>query len=457
MIYEENVDDAIEHIPALDGPADASDDDAEEEDDNDLDQDLEAEKENQPHDATKPRTKKRKRKSIGQQSLRKKKRPSNEAPKATGPALVPPRTSTRSPVVTREVSIELGNGTVENRDAAALSDALEEDNSERSRPARKRRKRKSITFKRRKRASNEASRRVVDRQSTESTAVSEAESEIRGVDRDDSEDVYIEENASPEPETPAPARKGKGPRKPKMESEDGEDTKVKTSKASFPIVTQRLTNFDLLPTIDELGESDLDSDEERARDAERKLATEKSVPNTVDVLAQYCRETVESAVDKLNTGPSNNRAERKRQQTALETIGRELNDRLFEMSAAIDHRVQLESRTRRAKRSRAELQARWLEIRRQREEIALRCDHIRQQNWERERERESKWALSEAAHKLELEVERSEPEEVESLEYMLRTVAADVSCTQPCGGILDRIKTFNVRLERMAEVLEGRE
>lgn len=217
-----------------------------------------------------------------------------------------------------------------------------------------------------------------------------------------------------------------------------------------------MANAHKLPRIDEAGESDLDSEDERAREAELKSTIDRPVPNVVDVLAQYCRETVEAAVQRLDAGIASNRAERKRKQTALQRVGQELDDRLYEMSAAIEARIQLEAQARRAKREKSQLQARWLDIRRQREEIALRCDGIRQQNWERERDREAKWTISEAAHKLELEVERNNAPEEESLEYMLRAVAADVSNSHGDGGLLERIKSFNSQLEHMAGVLEGR-
>jgi hypothetical protein len=55
-----------------------------------------------------------------------------------------------------------------------------------------------------------------------------------------------------------------------------------------------------------------------------------------------------------------------------------------------------------------------------------------------------------------MELDRSEEQTEESLEYLLRTVAVDVSNSQGGGGLLDQIKSFNAHLERMAGVLEGR-
>lgn len=233
---------------------------------------------------------------------------------------------------------------------------------------------------------------------------------------------------------------------------------AKRSKASFPITTHRLTGFDTLPTIHELGESELDSEEEREQEAELRATLDRPNPNAVDVLGQYCRETVQAAIERVTAGNAGDRGDKMRKRAALEAVGRELNDQLVDMSAAVENRIQLARRARKAKRTKAELQSRWLEIRRQREEVSLKCDEVRQQNWQREKDREQKWAISEAAHKLSLEAEKAESQEEQqdSLEFLLRTLAADVSDVAG-GGLLSRVRSFNGQLERMAGVLEGRE
>ena len=287
-------------------------------------------------------------------------------------------------------------------------------------------------------------------------------SRVGSPDRGDSsgDEDYEDEVVTPEPEPEVVrGKKTKARASSQSRSDPSSDGRQRPArvKASFPIVTQRLAGFDTLPTIDEHGESELGSDEEQAREAELHALLDRPHPNAVDVLGQYCRETVLAAVDRLNEGPASNRGERKRKQAALEAVGRELDTQLVDMSAAVENRIQLSRRTRKAKKNRAELQSIWLETRKQREEIALKCDEIRQQNWQREQEREQKWAISEAAHKLTLEFERADPEEEQrdNLEFLLRTLADDVSDTSG-AGLLDRIKSFNGQLERMAGVLEGR-
>ena len=45
----------------------------------------------------------------------------------------------------------------------------------------------------------------------------------------------------------------------------------------------------------------------------------------------------------------------------------------------------------------------------------------------------------------------------ENLEYLLRTITAEVSSSSSEGGLLQSVKDFNAFLERAATVLEGRD
>jgi hypothetical protein len=453
--------------------------------------------------------KKRKRKSIGQGSLFKKKRPSADVAHASKQPLVQSSIVPDEPydheAIEEEAEPEQPNDAM-NGDEPELPPARARpsdpraslaSNSQplgRSAPSlvsnkKKRRKRKSIgqqsTRKRtsdtRARLSGEV-RPAPEPSPAPSEPGSEAEDSTQGslerelssapasphsaMDKpDDSEDEDYEDDSREPALRPPPMR---GAQRKKVKGRSTEHTTAARSlsssenppkyiKASFPITSHRLTDFDALPTINELGESELDSEDEREREAELRATLDRPTPNSVDVLGQYCRETLQAAIDALNVGTASDRAERKRKQAALEAVGRDLDDQLVDMSAAVENRIQLARRTRKAKKTKNKLQAHWLEIRRQREEVALECDHIRQQNWQREKDREQKWAISEAAHKLELEVERTDPDEEQQdgLEFLLRTIADDVSDISG-NGLLSRVKSFNGQLERMAAVLEGR-
>lgn len=456
---------------------------------------------NEGYRDAKKTSRRRKRKSIGQQSLRRKKRPSEAAT-----ALETPNTTDEVTDADAEDAEEDGRdqdaelqqpADRELDDAQPDSPAYERTTTNNTlasiksaAPARKKRKkRRSIGQQagKRKSTATTARRRTgenlnispsVDRgevweseprSKTKPGSRSRGRSNVRPtsnrpsphqpMERDNtSEDEdYRDEAESLEPPTPAPP--GKKAQGRKSGTATSKPSSSQGSRASFPIITHRLAHFNALPTIKEVGESDPDSEEEQAREAEKRAVMDRPNPNAVDVLGQYCRETVQTAIERLEMGPASTRGTRKRRQIALEAVGYELEDRLFDMSAAVENRITLEGRTRKAKRSKAELQTRWLEVRKQREEIALRCDEIRQQNWHREKDREQKWAISEAAHKLTLEVQRVDPveDQQEGLEYLLRTVADHVSDTSGKGGLLNRIKSFNRTLERMAGVLEGRD
>ncbi len=191
----------------------------------------------------------------------------------------------------------------------------------------------------------------------------------------------------------------------------------------------------------------------------RKLAhkatfTDRPTPNSIDVLAQICREVVDSAIERLPQ-IQERAVDRKRKHSALESFGNDLGTRLFDMSNAVENRMALEARVRKARREKSDLQVQWVEVRRQRERMALKCDRVRKYHWDNETDREDKWQISEAAHKAELELGRGEAEEEESLEFLLKTVAEDVS-GKGQAGLLGRIKAFNGQLERMAGVLESR-
>ena len=438
------------------------------------------EKENAVPGETKPTQKRKKRKSIGQQSMRKPNRSSGASIESSiGSNLG--QTESRlieEPLVTQEDTM-LEDSIVQSE---ADSSAAEEATLKRSKPQVKRkRKRKSVVMKKKKRPSSEG----VKRKSKPSSAVdlsvrndvSEEEDSppvrairnrlkltspaansspvIRSIEVEDSEDEYVDDE-TPEPPTPAPTKKPTKRTKP-GNFESGPRTTTATSssrrKSTFPILTHRMTNIEALPTIREETEWASDEDETGIQQS----TADRSVPNAVDVLAQICRETVETAVDKLESeGKGESRAVRQRKRSALEAFGADLDSRLFDISAAVEDRIDLEARVRKVKREKADLQARWIEVRMQRERIALRCDRVRREHWESEQTREERWRISEAARRAELELERNPPEEEESLEFLLRSVAAEVTSSSSGGGLLSRLKGFNKSLEAMAGMLEGR-
>ena len=322
-------------------------------------------------------------------------------------------------------------------------------------PSKKRRKRKSILVKKR-------GGRRVSQQSTASASpvsrprrvtartVSPAATPYREADEDEDES-YIPEEGSPEPPTPAvnPKKSRKIARPaPNIGSNEParRSTSTEPTESGFPITTHRLVNTSALPTITEEDEA-ASSDELQSH-----LGTSRTIPNAVDVLAQICRESVASALTSIRTSTTGSTLKRKTE--ALESFGKEIDSRLFDMSAAVENRLTLEGRVRASKREKSTVQARWSEVRRKREEVALRMDRMRREHWESEEEGAAAWKLSEGLQRVEVVVEREKGTETESIDYLLRSVGRGVSGWEG-GGVLSRVREFNARLETMVQVLEG--
>lgn len=77
---------------------------------------------------------------------------------------------------------------------------------------------------------------------------------------------------------------------------------------------------------------------------------------------------------------------------------------------------------------------------------------------------QSRTTINNSLHSLELALDRTQHRDPPSadpssaeLEFLLRTVADDVSCRAPGsqGGLLEQIRTFNAQLESTARRLEG--
>ncbi|KIV78445.1 hypothetical protein PV11_10165 [Exophiala sideris] len=286
------------------------------------------------------------------------------------------------------------------------------------------------------------------------TPATNREQSERDVD-EEGDETYVQES-SPDPETPAVQKRSSqvserqsaptGKRKASVE---------KKSKPTFPILTHRWTNIPSLPTINEDEEDGEQPDDEQ--DVAAPLSNDRPQPNAVDVLAQICRETIGNMVERLSeTDQPSKRAAVGNKRSALEAFRQDLDDELFEMSEAVENRIDLEARARKSKREKAALQAEWMEIRKERERIALKCDAVRRRHWIYEEEARQKWQLSEAARRAELEMDRADEVEDEGTEFLLRTVAQDVSSASEQGGFLERIKSFNAQLENMALFLERR-
>jgi len=453
-------------------------------------------------------TKRKKRKSIGQQSLRKKKRPSSTS---IGNSFVEPanaRESPASPDTAEQIMQRLGLAAEQT--SQRRSPSVQQQSEEIPERKKRKKRKKSVLLPRRRRSSGQAlpygrrnatptiaeesgleqdeagethretqedeimsmpeSETVLSDDTPEAVVNSDTASrkrrkrassqgleapELPSIERDDDDmDEYIDDE-SPEPPTPAPPKKR---RKRSSNTSDRPEAHVERrfSRLGFPILTHRHTNISALPMIAEEGEVEGESEDEI--NTITSYFPDRAAPNAVDVFAQICRESISAVTERLHAASreQNGRAEARRKREALAAFSAELEGRLFDMSAAVENRLTLESRLRKSKRDKAELQARWIELRRQREEVALECDDVRRRHWENEHENTQKWEVSQLAEQVEVQRDRERPQE-QSLEYLLRSVAPGTSNASDGGGLLENIKDFNGKLERLASMLEGRE
>jgi hypothetical protein len=452
--------------------------------------------------ADKPKRKTRKRRSIGQQSGRKKKRPSNESVLSLAEELL------QDEAASRRVEEELEWETMVDDDSSLLPEVASETSAPSNTLSKKRRKRKSIVIKpRRRKQSGEFSiysavslpvlphdskTRIRDtaqqlipadptarvqyhRTTRRISGISNAGTPSSGPTYEpemEGDETYVDEAVSPEKPTPkVPSKKRNAKVKKGRRSEsDGQSHSSrqadpssgvkKSSKPTFPILTHRMTNISALPTIND----DAEDDPNPATDTSsaKTKFTDRSAPNAVDILAQICRETISNTLSKQSgTSSTTSARELKRKRAAIEAFRSEIDSRLFDMSIAIEHRLTLEARVKKAKKAKTDAQNEWMEIQRQREEIAIRCDDVRARNLRAEADGKETYELSEQLHGLEMMVEKPELDAVDfeggGLEFMLRHVAMTVSGAAGGGvGLLDRVKEYNRQLERTALVLEGR-
>lgn len=283
-------------------------------------------------------------------------------------------------------------------------------------------------------------------------------------DEDDVDETYLPDDATPEP-TPAPKRaKQKLQQKTARHRRSDNATGARPTgvtkrrrRSTFPIMTHRMTNIQALPTI----AGEVEEDQQHDSDADElslpapPTITTRAMPNAVDVLAQVCRESIDSSISRAKS-EGLPRADLGRRVTALESFRTSLDTRLFDLSQSLDQRLTMETRLRKIRREKAELQARWLEIRRQRDQLDLRKDAVRRNHWEGEVLSRKKFEASQAAFGVENALSRDDTNEVAEegagLELMLREVAADVSSANG-AGMVESLKSFNARLERLAGVL----
>ncbi|KNG82981.1 putative triadin, partial [Aspergillus nomiae NRRL 13137] len=275
---------------------------------------------------------------------------------------------------------------------------------------------------------------------------------------------------APEEPEPAPAPKrgrgrpslsNKGPEvtqreeDPEAQNESGEAASRTTRRKprqprgeTVPVTVHRLANVaslggDVQPS-EESDEEEESADELSTRQ-KTKLPSRGGV-NVADVLSQICRETLEKTLTTLTNGISNEgnaarRSEWTTKKKAVEAFGTELEGRLFELSEMLDSNFVLGVKLKKAKRDMMDMRSRLYQLRKEREVVALQMDAVRRKHTEEENASLARTNINNSLHSLDLALERSqnrpagdsaepgssEPSLTVGLEFMLRSVADNVS------------------------------
>ncbi|WEW59654.1 hypothetical protein PRK78_005133 [Emydomyces testavorans] len=264
-----------------------------------------------------------------------------------------------------------------------------------------------------------------------------------------------------------PKRNRKGRKRASRATEDASDDERTTN--TIPVTVHRLANISALETVP-FGDSDLSDNEHtapnKASSGHKYLS--RSGINGADVLSQLCGETLDKTVSTIQANIEQEQnvgrvKEWKHKCRVVQEFGSELETALFDISELLESNFSLAARLKGEKKAVLQLRHRLMSLRNEREEVALRIDDVRRKHVDDESERMEHDSLNNSLHDLQLALDRSHKRKDSAdddlftgLEFLLRTVAQDVSSTAPDsrGGLLNQVKQFNSQLEKTALLLE---
>lgn len=261
-----------------------------------------------------------------------------------------------------------------------------------------------------------------------------------------SEDEYQPDAPSPESIHVRPRRK-----KPtKAQIDCVKETSIR-KRGSFPITVHRINNPQSLPTILEDEETSEPGVPEDSRATVPPAAFSVKVqPNAIDVFSQICSETISKYIAPLRQSTSANSTAAR--VSLLEAFSTTLQSELLMLSQTLDNRNHLEARLRKSQREKAALQAQWLAVRHQRDRLALDGDRLRREHWEQERVSNRACEVSEAARRIDTFAKCSISDDGwNGLEFTLKKVSTNVSSKVGGAGLLDRVRNLNRLLETLAD------
>ena len=258
---------------------------------------------------------------------------------------------------------------------------------------------------------------------------------------------------------PAGNRKNKLPVRPTVETQHTQDpgtsqgtqTKSKRKPGSIEITVFRVKHPPRLTPI---------AEEDEEEGGSKPTAPENKGPNAIDALAQVCGEIVRNQAAAAKSSEEkatarNEKASAKRQFSAIEAFGQELESRFFEMTQALDHHVSVQSQLRTAKKTWKGLRTELLRSRREENESAVEAYKLQKRHQLATKITNEDTRLVTLYKKLGRAVRDARNAQhtdddltPEGLEYDLRS-AERYSTAGQRQGLLGKVQAFNAGLEKM--------
>lgn len=263
------------------------------------------------------------------------------------------------------------------------------------------------------------------------------------------------------------------------ESESESENPSKKHRNAVPINVVRFANFSAL-NFQHQNETrpddpvDASSSDELAHFDPNPRRPGGSNVGAADVLLQLCSETIDNMLDELVPNDETLDSQQQRQIRAsivrkrkmLQAFQSSIYSQLFSLQDASDTNAVLSRRLRLAKKETGALRARLIELRREKDQTDIMADQVRS-GFLKDEERVKGWMeVNRATEGLELAMQREknnrgndedEVDPVVGLEFLLKSVAEDVSSAAPSSrgkGLLTTVKDFNAQLERTLAELE---
>ncbi|KAI9782539.1 MAG: hypothetical protein M1816_001836 [Peltula sp. TS41687] len=236
------------------------------------------------------------------------------------------------------------------------------------------------------------------------------------------EDVTHEETTAPPPTVPA-RQPMQRPEQPKRKPAHNRGTQARSAPASLrqqaarnirrskgaQVLVYRLAN-DASSNNPNNNEAEGEEEGEDILSTAPKFIRRPGV-NAVDVLNQLCKELIETHLETLHErgvdeADPQRRSELRHHRRAIEGFGKELEERCFELTEALDTNHALHIRARQASREKFRLREALLRLRRERETVGLKIDGVKRVMEHESQKARHENSIHTSMHDIEIAVQR---------------------------------------------------